>query len=55
MSGWIEYELTAQLLCRREFVKLGYKVGLIAKSEKNLKDFADEIKADGGEVCPSSQ
>lgn len=34
----------------REFVKIGYKVGLIAKNEKNLQAFADELKADGGEV-----
>ena len=39
---------------RREFTKLGYKVGLIAKSEDNLRNLADELKSLGGEVSPRS-
>jgi len=34
----------------REFVKLGYKVGLIASNEANLRSFADELKGLGGEA-----
>ncbi|GJE94715.1 NAD(P)-binding protein [Phanerochaete sordida] len=35
----------------REFSKLGFKVGIIARNEDNLRNLANELKADGGEAA----